>query len=181
MAIWDPRKEKLHTLVLLGLEEVRRHPTSYFLSSFCWGNTWFWFWVLLVGSLTPLLRQLTSLPSHPQFWLCLVWQSVCVCQSVSVLSFSYLIVALCFIFGESGQGSFARHSALDLVLTCLRISRKKSGWIESKIWQTGTALGVLHSWPGAQHSHCVFVSDLVLNICLYCGLYVLAIDYWLRK
>lgn len=125
MAIWDPRKEKLHTLVLLGLEEVRRHPTSYFLSSFCWGNTWFWFWVLLVGSLTPLLRQLTSLPSHPQFWLCLVWQSVCVCQSVSVLSFSYLIVALCFIFGESGQGSSARHSALDLVLTCLRISRKK--------------------------------------------------------
>lgn len=164
--------------------------TSYFLSGARWrppdsssGSCW---WHVRA----PLWGHLESLPSHPQFWLCLVWQSVSVCLSVSVLWCSHFIVTLCFIFGETGQASSSKHSPHDLVLTCLRISRENSNWIENKNWKCGIALWALSfehcplstaplARSPAQSLHIWFW--LFLNVCLCCGLYVLVVDFWLRS
>ena len=197
MSIWDPRKKKLDTVLRLVSEEVRRHPISSLVPvggppDSSYGSCWW------LGQ-APLWGHLASLPSHPQFWLCLVWQSVCVCLFVSVLWCNHLIVALCFTFGETGQALSARHLPLDLVLACSWISRNKVVELRTKTENVtqplehcplSTALWALSlehcpcsiaPWARspAQSLHIWFW--LFLNVCLCCGLYVLVVDFWLRS
>lgn len=129
--LWARRLEynpSLRTWTWSGLSSRSPNVQCYLwnLVLFCLPLFFFFFWHLTpvfnsitMGHLGPFAGTSGSLPSPLQlYWLSLVRWSVHGCQFMSVVLFSGLIVALCFIFrGKTVKTSTAGCLPLDLALT----------------------------------------------------------------